>query len=285
VFLVAIFSIAAFVIRELTAPYPAVDLPLFKDPTFLSGTAVGGLMFAMLMANMFLLPIFMQELLGFSAVQSGSALMPRVIAMMVAVPVVGRLYQRFSPQLFIGVGVLMFSTSSLMLSHLTLESGRSDIIVPLIVQGLAFAFLFVPLTTLALANMPRHKMADATGLSSLLRQIGGAVGLAVFATMLGNEAITARAGIAPHIAETRPEVWQRLQALQGGFMARGMDAVSAKAAALRVMGGTVLAQATVLSFEHIFILAGGLFLLVLPLLFFLRVPRQPAPAADVHMEM
>ena len=92
VFIVAVFSLAAFIIRELTAPYPAVDLRLFKDPVFASGTAVGGLMFAMLMANMFLLPIFMQELLGFTAVQSGSALMPRVLAMMLAVPIVGRLY-------------------------------------------------------------------------------------------------------------------------------------------------------------------------------------------------
>ena len=92
VFLVAIFSIAAFVIRELTAPYPAVDLRLFKDPIFLSGTAVGGLMFAMLMANMSLRPIFMQELLGFTALQSGPALMPRVIAMMLAVPIVAGLY-------------------------------------------------------------------------------------------------------------------------------------------------------------------------------------------------
>lgn len=286
--IVAVFSLAAFVIRELTAPYPAVNLRLFKDPVFLSGTAVGGLMFAMLMANMFLLPIFMQELLGFSAVQSGSALMPRVIAMMLAVPLVGRLYQRFSPQLFIGIGVLMFSTSSWMLSHLTLESGRSDIIVPLIVQGIAFAFLFVPLTTVALANIPRHQMADATGLSSLLRQIGGAIGLAIFSTLIGSYAVVARGGIEPHLTLTRPEVWQRMQALQQSFMARGYDAVSAKAAAMRAMGGSVIGQSMVLSFEHIFILAGALFLLVLPLTFLLRVPKAATTkpgADDVHVEI
>lgn len=286
--IVAVFSLAAFVIRELTAPYPAVNLRLFKDPVFLSGTAVGGLMFAMLMANMFLLPIFMQELLGFSAVQSGSALMPRVIAMMLAVPLVGRLYQRFSPQLFIGVGVLMFSTSSWMLSHLTLESGRSDIIVPLIVQGIAFAFLFVPLTTVALANIPRHQMADATGLSSLLRQIGGAIGLAIFSTLIGSYAVVARGGIEPHLTLTRPEVWQRMQALQQSFMARGYDAVSAKAAAMRAMSGSVIGQSMVLSFEHIFILAGALFLLVLPLTFLLRVPKAATTkpgADDVHVEI
>ncbi|MGE3179222.1 MAG: DHA2 family efflux MFS transporter permease subunit [Vicinamibacterales bacterium] len=287
VFLTAVFSLAAFVIRELTAPFPAVDLRLFKDPVFLSGTAIGGLMFAMLMANMFLLPIFMQELLGFSAVQSGVALMPRVLVMMLAVPIVGRLYNRFSPQAFIAVGVVLFSFSAWKLSHLTLQSGTADIVTALVVQGTAFACLFVPLTTLALANIPRHKMADATGLSSLLRQIGGAIGLAVFATLLGNYAVVARGGIDPHLTATRPEVWQRLQALQQGFMARGMDAVSAGQAALRALNGSVLAQSTVLAFDHIFILAGGLFLLVLPLLVFLRVPRQERAAGgdDVHVEL
>ncbi len=286
VFLIAVFALAAFVIRELTAPFPAVDLRLFKDPMFLSGTAVGGLMFAMLMANMFLLPIFMQELLGFSAVQSGSALMPRVIVMMIAVPIVGRLYQKASPHAFIALGVVLFSTSSWMLSNLTLESGRSDVVVPLIVQGIAFACLFVPLTTVALANIPRQKMADATGLSSLLRQIGGAIGLAIFAGLIDNFAVVARGGINPHLAATRPEVWQRLQALEAGFRARGMDAISASQAALRAMKGTVMAQSTVLSFDRIFLLAGGLFLLVLPLLFFLRTPAQEASKEqDMHVEI
>jgi DHA2 family multidrug resistance protein len=286
VFVVAVFSLAAFVVRELTAPFPAVDLRLFKDPVFLSGTLVGGLMFAMLMANMFLLPIFMQELLGFSAVQSGAALMPRVVVMMVAVPIVGRLYSFFSPQAFIAVGVLLFSISSWMLSHLTLDSGTSDIVVPLIVQGAAFACLFVPLTTVALASIPRHKMADATGLNSLLRQIGGAIGLAIFATLIGNYAVVARGGINPHLTLTRPEVWERLQMLEQGFIARGMDAVSASQAAMRTMYGSVVAQSTVLSFDRIFILAGGLFLLVLPLLLFLRTPKQePAATHDMHVEM
>jgi len=286
-FLVAIFALAAFVIRELTAPYPAVDLRLFKDPVFLSGTVIGGLMFAMLMANMFLLPIFMQELLGFSAVQSGFALMPRVIVMMLAVPLVGRIYNKLSPRAFIAFGVLMFSLSSWMLSNLTLESGTPDIVVPLIIQGMAFACLFVPLTTIALANIPRTKLADATGLNSLIRQIGGAVGLAVFVTLIGNYAVVARGGIDPHMTLTRPEVWQRMQMLTQGFIARGMDAVSAKSAALRVMAGSVMAQSTVLSFDHIFILAGGLFLLVLPLLFFLRMPKEekPSAAGEMHMEI
>jgi DHA2 family multidrug resistance protein len=207
--------------------------------------------------------------------------------MMIAVPIVGRIYNLVSPRAFITFGVVLFSASSWMLSHLTLESGTSDIVVPLIIQGVAFACLFVPLTTIALANIPRTKLADATGLNSLMRQIGGAVGLAIFATLIGNYAVVARGGIDPHMTLTRPEVWQRLQMLTQGFVARGMDSVSARSAALRVMTGSVMGQSMVLSFDHIFILAGGLFLLVLPLLFFLKMPKQEKPASpgEMHMEM
>lgn len=284
--LIAVFSLAAFVVRELTAKTPAVDLRLFGDPVFLSGTLIGGLMFAMLMANMFLLPIFMQELLGFSAVQSGTALMPRVLIMMVAVPVVGRVYNLVSPRVFIALGVLLFSVSSWELSHLTLDSSTHDIVIPLLIQGAGFACLFVPLTTVALSNIPRHKLADATGLSSLIRQIGGAIGLAIFATLIGNYAVVARGGIDAHLTATRPEVWQRLQTLQQGLMARGMDTVSARSAAVRALAGAAVQQSTVLSFERIFVLAGGLFLLVLPLLLFLRMSSDTSRAtSDVHIEM
>src|SRR5262249_19879743 len=95
--IVAAVAIAAFVIRELTAPVPAVDLSLFKNGVFLSGTLVGAVMFAMLLSITFLLPVFMEELLGFTAMESGLALMPRSLVMMVAMPIIGRLYNRVSP--------------------------------------------------------------------------------------------------------------------------------------------------------------------------------------------
>jgi MFS transporter, DHA2 family, multidrug resistance protein len=285
-FVVAVLALAAFVVRELTAEVPAVDLRLFRDPVFLSGTAIGGLMFAMLMANMFLLPIFMQELLGFTAVQSGLALMPRTLSMMVAVPIVGRVYNRLSPRVVIALGVLIFAASSWQLSHLTLASGTRDIVLPLIVQGVGFACLFVPLTTVALSSIPRHQLADAAGLNSLVRQVGGAIGIAMFATLLSNHAVIARGGIAPHLSATRPEVWQRLQQTQQGLVARGMDPVTAQATAVRSLAGTATRQAVVLSFDHVFIVAGSLFLLVLPPLYFLRsAPRSGVSPKDLHVEM
>src|SRR5439155_13967084 len=95
---IAAVTIAAFVIRERTATAPVVNMSLFKDAVFTSGTLIGAVMFAMLISLTFLLPVFMQELLGFTAVQSGVALMPRALTMMVAMPIIGRIYNTVSPR-------------------------------------------------------------------------------------------------------------------------------------------------------------------------------------------
>jgi DHA2 family multidrug resistance protein len=281
---VASVSLVAFIIRELTAKAPAVNLALFKDPVFLSGTLVGAIMFAMLLGNMFLLPVFMQELLGFTATQSGIALMPRVAVMFVFTPLVGRLYNVIDPRLIIATGIVFFSIGAYEMSHFTLQTTSSGIYTAIMIQGVGFSCLFVPLTTVALTNIPRHRMADATGMNSLLRQIGGSIGLAIFATTLTRYAVHAKAAIAAHVTETRPEVMQRIVAAQSALEARGIDPVSARRAGLASLYGAVARQATVMAFEKIFLLAGIAFLVVLPLLIFLRRGDADGPK-KVHVEM
>jgi MFS transporter, DHA2 family, multidrug resistance protein len=280
----AAVSLAAFVWRELTARAPAVNLRLFADPVFTSGTLVGAVMFAMLMASMFLLPVFMQEMLGFTATQSGLALMPRVLVMMVATPIVGRIYNRVSPRLLVAIGVVAVSAGSIALGRVTLQTTQAGIVRAILVQGVGFAFLFVPLTTAALSNVPRQRLADATGLNSLLRQIGGSIGLAVFATLLSRYAAAARSSIAATLTPVRPEVQDRLSQLGAFFASRGYDPASAKAAATQALAGTAARQAMVLSFERVFLLTGIVFLLVLPLLVFLQVNRH-GPAEQSHAEI
>jgi DHA2 family multidrug resistance protein len=283
--LVAVFTLIGFVIQELTTPVPAVNLSLFKDRVYASGTAIGAVMFAMLMANMFLLPIFMQESLGYTAMQSGFALMPRVAVMMMAVPIVGRLYNLVSTRLIVGVGVGFFCIGAYLMSHFNLNTSTAGIYTAVSVQGLGFACLFVPLTTVALTNIPRDKMTDATGMNSLLRQIGGSVGLALFATTLSRYITYSKASIGAHVVMTRPEVASRMQMMQGGMMSRGIDAVTSGVMSIGMMTGEVVQQAMVLAFDKIFLLAGFLFLLVLPLLAFLKTDPAAAGGEHIHVEM
>jgi MFS transporter, DHA2 family, multidrug resistance protein len=293
-FVTSIVVIAAFVIRELTCEVPAVNIRLFKDPVFLSGTMISSLMFALLMATMFLLPLFMQTLLGFTATDAGFALMPRVFVMMAAMPIVGRIYNIVSPRLVIGIGVILVGFGAYEMSHFTLDTSQHGVIMALITQGVGFACLFVPLTTVSLSSIPRHLMADATGLNSLFRQVGGSIGLAVAATMLSRFNMQARTALISHVTGTDSAAVMRLRQMTGALAARGLDALGARETALRAIDIAVSRQATLISFERVFLLAGALFFLVLPLLAFLKAPKTdetgaaggpPAPKPDIHVEI
>jgi DHA2 family multidrug resistance protein len=281
---VAVVALVLFVWRELTARVPAVNLRLFRDRLFTSGTVIGAVMFAILLASMFLLPLFMQEMLGFTAMQSGLVLMPRVLVMFVATPIVGRLYGRVSARALVAAGVLFIAYGSWMLSHITLATSSTVLIHAVMVQGVGFSLLFVPLTTAALSRIPRDRLADATGLNSLLRQVGASLGLAVFATLLERYGWRARAVLSASLLPDRPEVQDRLAQLAAGFVQRGYDPVTAKTAALQAMAGTVTGQGMVIAFEQVFLLTGIVLLCTLPLLFFLKVKRDPSQKVHVELE-
>jgi DHA2 family multidrug resistance protein len=189
------------------------------------------------------------------------------------------------PAIIVGVGVILFSIGSYQLSHITLDTSSTDMIFPLIVTGAAFACLFVPLTTAALSKVERHLMADAAGLNSFVRQIGGSVGLTIFATLFTNYATEARAGIYPHITMLRPEVIARFNGAREWLVAHGVDIVSAAKISGGQIGRSIYEQSTVLSFDRVFMFQGILFLGVLPLLLLIRVPRHVVPVkVEIHAE-
>ena len=292
----AVTGIVAFVAQELHAKAPAVKLRMFRDTTFASATVIGGIMFANLMANMFLLPVYMQELLGFTALKSGVALVPRALIMMVVTPIVGRLYNRTSPRLLVAIGLTCVAVGSVNMGHFTLETSSAGIIFTLLLQGVGFSCLFVPLTTVALSHVPRTELTDASGLNSLVRQFGGSAGLAIYGTLLDQSTTRSIAALSEHVDPYRPEVTERLAMLTRGMMAHGMDALSARAAALRVLAGFVARQGTMIAFEKIFMLTGFMMLALLPLTFFLRSKdhedaarerrraAEDGPATDVVLE-
>ena len=287
--LVSLIAIATFIVREMTAAAPAVDITLFKDSVFTSGTLVGGVMFALLMSVTFLLPVFLQEVLGYTAMQSGLALMPRALIMMVVTPIVGRTYNILSPRLVVSFGVTCVAVSTWLMSHYTLATSESGIISALLVQGVGFSCLFVPLTTTALSRIPRHKLADAAGLNSVVRFIGGSIGLAIFATLLTRHMTVVRSVLSTHVVNGSPTLLPRLYGAQRMFEQTGMNASAAHDGALRVVAGAVARQSAVIAFEQVFLLTGLAFLCVLPLVYFLRRPSQRATAAStgpqVQVEM
>lgn len=281
--MVTLFGAVAFVIRELSAPAPAVNLRLFLDRTFATGTLVMAGVMGVLMSGMFLLPLFMQELLGFTAMQSGLALMPRTLVMVFVMPLVGKVYNRFPPALFAAVGLFFAAWGQYMLSGLTLASTSHDVLISIVLQGIGMSMMFVPLSTLSLSTIKRHQLADATGLSSLLRQIGGSMGLAVLATLLSRYSTSAQEALKWQLSPERPEIFQLLRTTAAGAIARGMDPAQAQTAALANLAGRVMREGTVIGFEKTFAVGAFLFVAVSPLVLLLRAPAKAS--APVHVEI
>jgi DHA2 family multidrug resistance protein len=141
------------------------------------------------------------------------------------------------------------------------------------------------LATTALSRVPRHKLADAAGLNSVVRFIGGSTGLAIFATLLTRHMTVVRSVLGTHVVNGSPTLLPRLYGAQRMLEQTGMNASAAHDGALRVVAGALARQSAVIAFEQVFLLTGLSFLCVLPLVYFLRRPPQRATAASTGPEV
>jgi DHA2 family multidrug resistance protein len=200
--------------------------------------------------------------------------------MMIAMPIAGRLYNRLQPTVMVGIGIVVFAIGSVGFSHITLDTSAMDMLLPLSLTGIGFSFLFVTLATAALSTIPREKLADAAGLNSFIRQLGGSAGLAISATLLTRFSIEAQAGLIPSVTAGRPEISSFLEMVHSGLISHGVATSSTQASALAALQGRVAIQSMVLAFEKSFLLQGIAFLAALPLLFFLRARRNEVQKGD-----
>jgi DHA2 family multidrug resistance protein len=266
--IVAAVGMVLFVIRELTVKRPAVDVRILGNVRFSAATIMGGVMGAGLSGVLFILPLFLQNLLGYTAMDSGLALMPRSLAMLVAMPVAGRLYNRLGPRIMVGAGLLLIAFGYWQLAALTTDVGYWDLAWPQVWQGLGFSLLFAALSTAALSAVPKEIMTAATGLYNVVRQVMGSIGIALAATLLTHGQATYHAVLAEDASGPVAQDW--LRHATAGMQALGADAMTAKQRALELLDLKVSQQATVLAYNHIFVLVAVLFVIVLLLVLLLR---------------
>jgi len=272
---VAAVALAAFVIWELQASEPAVNLRILKNVTFASGTAIVGILGLTLFGSLILLPLFFQRLLGYDATQAGVAMMPRALTTIVLDPICGALYNRLGVYIMLPFGMLLGAVSGLMMAHFTLNSGPLQIVFPQIVQGAGFAFMFVALSTAAMSAIPRPQMQSATGLYNLVQQLGGSLGTAVVITLVDHKTTTASANLMRYVSVYNPTFMRWWQTYQAGFVARGSDPTTAHRQALAALQGLVNQQAAVVAFDYAFGVVGLLLLVCLPLVLFMRRGQVP----------
>jgi DHA2 family multidrug resistance protein len=225
-----------------------------------------------LIATMFLLSVFMQQARGFTAMQAGLATLPMMLAMFIVMPIAGSVYEHFSPQLMMAAGLLLLAGGAYELSHVTLAMGQWDLALPLVMQGAGMALIFVPMETTAFSRIPRHLLADAAGLSNVLKETGAAIGLALFTSVLLRRERVARAGLVGNLGITNPLASQRLSILQ--TFTPGLSDAASRSTALGTLNAAVSREAAVRAYEQLFFLLGVMILTLLPLLFLLKVDRS-----------
>lgn len=279
---VSVVSAVLLVWRELTVDEPVIDFRVLRSRQLAPGVVFAAFMGLALYGSVFVLPVFLQQLHGYTAQQTGLVIMPGAIASAVTMGVMGRLGGRFDARLLISAGALLFLGAMWSLSRLPLEAGTDDLFWPLIMRGVGLGLLFVPLTGASMSDLPVHKLGQGTGMFNLLRQLGGSLGIAIMATLLSRYTKTFKAQLTEHVGAYDFATMERLGALTRGLMARGTDAVTAKQQALAMLDAQVGAQASVLAFSRIYLISGVLLVAALPLLLIWRNGRMTPGPVDAH---
>jgi DHA2 family multidrug resistance protein len=259
--------------RELTIDEPVIDFRVLRHRQMWVGTLLGVVMGIGLFASVFTLPVFLQGNLRMTAQQTGIVLLPGALATAVSMAVVGRLTNKFDPRALITIGALLFAAAMIKLSRITGESGSSDFFWALIMRGFGLGMMFVPLTTVTLAELDPRELGQGSGLYNFFRQLGGSLGIAAIATLLSHYTAQYRAILAEHIAVGDPVTMNRVDMLTRGMVARGADQWTARQRALELLDRELMGQASVIAYSRIYVLSAVLILALIPLLVLIRHTR------------
>lgn len=193
-FIVTCFTISAvffivFIIAEFSVKHPLIELRLLKDRNFSIASLMMFIFGAALFGNSFLLPLYLQNSLDYTALQAGLVFFPIGIIQAFMSPIAGRLSDRANPKIPIFIGITLLTLSMFYSSFFSEYSEHGQIMLPLYLRGFALGFIFIPLTNIALLNIPRQKLAQASGLFNTIRQVGGSFGVALLGTYLTQRVI------------------------------------------------------------------------------------------------
>jgi DHA2 family multidrug resistance protein len=256
--------------RELTTDHPVIDFRVLKHRQMWVGTLLGVVMGVGLYASVFTLPVFLQGNLRMTAQQTGIVLLPGALATAVSMAIVGRLTNKFDPRILITIGALLFAAAMFRLSRITGESGGSDFFWSLIMRGIGLGMMFVPLTTITLAELSHRELPQGTGLYNFFRQLGGSLGIAAIATLLSHYTAQFRAILAEHITVGDPTTMSRIEMLTRGLIGQGADPWTARQRALEILDRQLMGQASVIAYSRIYVLSASLILALIPLLLLVR---------------
>jgi DHA2 family multidrug resistance protein len=264
-----------FVIFELRARNPIVDLHVLKNRNFAAGilliTSLGVVLYGTTVA----LPILLQTLMGYPALQSGLTLSPRGLGAFLMTFIVGRLVGRVRNRVLMIIGFSLLAAASFWMGNINLDISFWNVVWPSVLNGIALSFIFVPLTTSTMGHLPQAQVANASGIFNLMRNLGGSIGIAIVSTVIVRRAQVHQAYLMAHLTPFDPVYAQRLAAI-GHALAPQSGPFLAHEQARQTIYDTVLAQASLWGFVENFRWFGLLCLACLPLVLLFKRVRRPA---------
>jgi DHA2 family multidrug resistance protein len=278
---ILIVSFVAFLIRQFRHDKPLVDLRVFRHRNFAIGCILIGLFGAAIYGLVTLLPLFYQELLGYTALAAGWAVSPRGVGAILAMPMIGYLTAKIDNRYLIAFGFSLFGITSLWFSRINLSIGQWSFLWAITLSGFASGCVFVPLSTTTMAFLKNEEIGNASGLYNLLRNIGGSIGISVVNTIVARHEQLHRNELAASLTSGRVEVQGAVAGIEQYLGAQGASPTQATQQAYGLLEHTLTAQSRLWSYVDDFRYMALVCFACVPIVFALKksVGRGPAGAA------
>jgi DHA2 family multidrug resistance protein len=274
--LICLASLAGFIIRELLTREPVVNLRVFADRNFAVGTVLLGLVGLVIYSPLTLLPLFLQNLMGYTALETGLAQNARGLGVFLLMPVVGVLVGKVDSRKLIALGFLVSGVAAYMLGLINFEVTEGKIAGTNFVLGLGLAMISVPLMTVAVARLRNEEMGNATGLCNLMRNLGGSIGISMVTTMVARGAQSHQAFLVTHLTPYDPSYQGAVLAAQSALTDR-VGAAQAPGMALGAIYTSLVQQSTLLAYIDAFRWIAVLSFVAIPAVLLLKRAKPAGP--------
>lgn len=274
-FAISFVSLVIFLATEFSVKNPILDLRILKNRNFGLSNLMMFIFGLAFFGNAFLLPLFLQNSLGYTAFQAGLVFFPVGIIQAVMSPVAGWMTDKLNPKIPVLIGIVLTFLSMYLYKDLSLSTEYSQIMIPLIIRGFGLGFMFIPLSTIALNDITKDKMAQATGLFNTIRQIGGSFGVAILGTLLTRRVIFHTAMYSQAVDQNSPTFKHLLYGL-GHFVQQSVGGAGAEIMmrAKALIGQNLAGQAFVKGITDDFYVGAIITLFILIPLIFLKYHKK-----------
>lgn len=254
-FIIMVVSMVTFLYVESHVEEPLVDLRLFKNNTFLAANIVGFLTFMALNGGLFLIPFFLRNILGYTPIHAGLALIPLIASMIFLAPLGGKLADTAGGKMPTMMGMLILSLTLYSFHTMTPDTNYPFIAMRLLFMGIGLALTMSPLSNAAMAALPKEKSGVGSGVFNLFKNVGGSVGIAILGTLLDQRQIFHNQILSSYIDTSSVTAQQVIVGMQGGLMQSGLQSSQAYEVAVAILQGLVAKQAAVMAYGDLFQIA------------------------------